>query len=221
MLEDDGIARHERGHDAVHSGQQGVVPRRDGQGYANRFPANETREARLRGHGHRRERLARDCDHVTRSRLEAGHFSRRVSQGPTHLDRDGARDLVLGRHETVDGFRYDAPPFDDAQAVPGCLGALRAGQRLRDLRFAGVSAANDLAAVDGTDGGKFLGHGGLSKRIGWDSDDLEVARQLPVGHVAAELPFFPFARGHIMFHECVAEQEVGGLGFPQPLRGLP
>ncbi|MNV77898.1 hypothetical protein D3C71_1713600 [compost metagenome] len=39
--------------------------------------------------------------------------------------------------------------------------------------------------------------------------------------MAAELPFFPFARRHVVFHEGIPEQVAGSLGFTQALRGFP
>ncbi|KAG0922160.1 hypothetical protein G6F32_014790 [Rhizopus arrhizus] len=166
VLQDDGVACHQGRDDAVHGRQQRVVPRRDGQGNADGFTADEAGEARLVGHADGRQRRVGDRDHMARTRFKASDFARRVAQGASHLDRDGPRDLVLGRDETVDRRRHDAPPFAHAQRLPGGVRGLGLGQCLGDLRFAGIGAAHDLAPVDGTDGDEFLGHGGPMQAVG-------------------------------------------------------
>ncbi|MNT30832.1 hypothetical protein D3C72_1666440 [compost metagenome] len=163
MLEDDRVARHQCRHDAVHGRQQGIVPRRDRQGDADGLAADEARVARLRRRLDGGQGLAGDLDHVARAGLEARHLGRGVSQGPAHLDRDRVRDFILGRDKAVDGFRHDAPPHLRAQGVPGPLRGLRAGQRLGDLRFAGIGATYDFTPVDRADGDEFIGHGRARK----------------------------------------------------------
>src|SRR5712691_1459590 len=53
------------------------------------------------------------------------------------------------------------------------------------------------------------------------SDDLEIARQFPVGDVAAELALLPFAGGGEMLDEIVAEQLARRGRALEALRRLP
>src|SRR3954468_14580669 len=53
------------------------------------------------------------------------------------------------------------------------------------------------------------------------SDDLEVARELPIRDVLAELALFPFPCRREMVDEGFTEQSAGHLGLLQPLSRFP
>src|SRR5262249_530443 len=55
----------------------------------------------------------------------------------------------------------------------------------------------------------------------WRSDDLEVACELPVRNVFAELALFPFARRGVVVDERVAEQRASRLRTLKALGGFP
>src|SRR5260370_5283325 len=58
------------------------------------------------------------------------------------------------------------------------------------------------------------------RRGGPASDDLEIARELPVGDRLAKLAFFPVPRHRVVIDERIAEQVTGGGGGRQPVGGL-
>src|SRR4051812_6931991 len=53
------------------------------------------------------------------------------------------------------------------------------------------------------------------------SDNLEVARELPIGDVLAELALFPFPCRREMLDEGVVEERARDFRLLEPLRGLP
>ena len=101
---------------------------------------------------------------------------------------------------------------------PVLLNCVRVRQRLRDLRVRRQIALNVQAAIDGADGGQLLFHDGLDD---WNPDDFEIALELPVRHMTAELALLPLARGHEMLDERIAEQLAPHCRCAQALRRVP
>jgi hypothetical protein len=75
MLEDHSVARHERGHDAVHGDQVRIVPGGDREHHAQRLAADEAREPGLRPHVDVVQGAGGGVDHEARAFQRAAHLA--------------------------------------------------------------------------------------------------------------------------------------------------
>jgi hypothetical protein len=152
VLQDDGIAGHQRRHDAIDRGQVRVVPGCDDEDNAQRFAADEAHEAGLVRRLDVGQRLACDLDHVARALFEAAHLAGALGNRPAHLARDLLRVLVLVREEDVDRLAQDLRALGNGRRLPLALRFRRCFQGGDDLRRGGVGPLDIDAVVDRCDG---------------------------------------------------------------------
>ena len=136
VLQDDGVAGHQRGHDAVHRRQIRVVPGRNHERHAKRDAANEPREPGLFAHLHVGQRLIGHGDHVAGALFEPAHLVRRVADRPAHLPGELGGDLVPSGNERVDGPAQGGRALRDRNPAPLRLGSSGPLQRGGDLAIA-------------------------------------------------------------------------------------
>ena len=144
------------------------------------------------------ERLRRQRDHAARAFLEAAHLARRVAERPAHLPGQLQRDRVAIGDECIDERSHQARPLGERASAPVALRSNGTRERGGDLRIGGLSPFG----IDRPSTGLIV----LKAAMWKGSDDLEVARQFPVGDVLAELALFPLARRGEMVDERVAER---------------
>ena len=136
MLQDDGVARHQRRHDAVHRDEIRVVPGRD----VNTTPSGSRRTKRWKfsfGPASRsRERLRRNRDHVPRALERAAHLVRRVADRPAHLPRELLGDLVALASNCVAERGRGLRRARERHGAP----RQRCAMRARSQRVASISA---------------------------------------------------------------------------------
>ena len=162
MLEDHGIAGHQRRHDAVDRGEIGIVPGCHDEDDAQRLPADETGEAGPRVGRHVAQRSGRDLDHVAGALLEAAHLAGRLADGAADLARQLLGDLLLMGDEVVHRLGDDAAALGDRHMLPVGLGLARGGEGIGDLFLCRQLAGDKHAAVDRRDGLLDVGHGDRS-----------------------------------------------------------
>jgi hypothetical protein len=134
MLQNHDIAGHERRHDAVHRDEVRIVPRRHGEDHAQRLAPHEAFEIVFGARLHIRERLGRDCDHVTRTLERAAHFVWRELRRTTHLPGELLGDRRAAPLELLAETREDCGTLGKRCGAPVRERHSRGAQRGIDLR---------------------------------------------------------------------------------------
>ena len=133
VLEDHGIAGHQRGHHRIDRRQIGIIPRRDGEHDADRLARDVAPEALLRLRHDRRQRALGQRDHGARAFLEPAELVAAVAHRPAHLPGELGADLGAHRQHRVDRLGEDLPALRDRHALPFGLRLARGRDRGLDL----------------------------------------------------------------------------------------
>ena len=148
VLEENRVARHQRGDDRIDGGEIGIVPGRDGQDKAERRALDRSLKALFLWELNVGERLVGDRDHIARPFGEASQLAAAVTHRAAHLDAEFRRDLGFHRQHRVDCGGAQPRPFVQRRMRPFALRGSRVFEAPGDMGVARAHAANHFAAVD-------------------------------------------------------------------------
>jgi hypothetical protein len=128
MLQDDGVARHDRRHHTVDGDEVRIVPGGNRQHHAQRFAADKAREPGFWLGLHVGKGLRRDLDHVTRALFKAAHLAWDGTNGSPHLPGQFGRYFVGLGDKGIDKARTQGGPLGKGHMPPRCLRLRRLGE---------------------------------------------------------------------------------------------
>ena len=175
---------------------------------------------------HRREARSAMRDHVAHPFLEAAELAAIAHRAP-HLLRELGHDLLVHGEQAPRGSaapprcapqaaRRATPPAPSVPPRPRPRSLVGVGRRASSRPSMGeMQTMSVMAAVDR------LAAGLIEFRCQSASDDLEIARQLPIGDRLAEFALLPFAGRGVVVDEGIAEQGAAGRRGLEALRRLP
>jgi hypothetical protein len=207
MFQDDRIASEQRRRDRIDGSQIGIVPRRDDKHDPRRHALDQAAKARLLSRNDRSQRLIADLDEGADALLDAAHFAA-IAHRASHLHGELRRDFLILRQHRFKECGDRGLALGERRGRPFALRGAGRGQDRFDFGERSWPPARNLPAVDGGNTDNIVHASSVAESIdsSYDSDDLEIAREFPVGDRTLELAFFPAAAHRVMFDENIAEQ---------------